>query len=321
MNEFELIDHFFKSQNARRQDVILGVGDDSALVQVPEGQQLAITTDSLVSGIHFFPDDEPGDIGYKALAVNLSDLAAIGAQPTWVLLNLVLPDAQALWIQKFMQGFSSLLHRYQLELIGGDTCRGPLMINVQALGVVPQGCALRRSGAKSGDKIYVSGYLGDAGLALRMLRDEITIDLTDGQNQMVLQRLRRPSPRVELGLRLRTIANSAIDISDGLVSDLGHILSASQVGARVNLKQLPLSSALKRLPEQQAYQLALSSGDDYELCFTVPKEHAQQLQAALIESSCFCTEIGEITAQPGLILMDERASHLSLEQFAGFEHF
>jgi thiamine-monophosphate kinase len=320
ISEFDLIQHFFNQAKHNRSDVLQGIGDDGAVLQVPSDQQLVVTTDTLVMGRHFPENTSPADMAYKALAVNLSDLAAMGATPTWILLALTLPTADEAWLAEFSQGFFSLLDQFNLQLIGGDVTQGPLTITAQAMGFVPPGKALLRSGAKPGDRIYVTGTLGDAGLALRYLQKKISLDLNEQQKRCLLQRLNRPTPRIEWGLVLRGMASSAIDISDGLAADLGHILAASQVGASVAVDKLPLSETLQALPLEQAWQLALSAGDDYELCFTVPPTCEAQLQHSLKSRACPFACIGVIQKGPGLFLYDATGSPFVLQQ-SGFQHF
>lgn len=311
LTEFDLIEKFF-TQTKQRADVLLGVGDDAALLQPPAGQILVATTDTLITGVHFPEDTDPVDIGYKTLAVNLSDLAAMGAEPAWVMLALTLPQADIAWLTKFRRGFFELIDQYNLQLVGGDITRGSLLvITVEAFGFVSQEKALRRSGARVDDRIYVTGTLGDAGLALELMKDKSPTE----------SRLNRPTPRISTGLALRDIASSCIDISDGLAADLTHILKASNVGARINVEDLPLSPALKkhRSPEE-AWKLALSAGDDYELCFTVPPEHEAKLIAALKNIDAGYTHIGNIEAQAGLRLMRHDGTLFALKN-NGFRHF
>jgi thiamine-monophosphate kinase len=319
-NEFDLIQRFFNQEIKHRKDVILGIGDDAALLQVPLDQQLVVTTDTLVSGRHFPENTSPADIGYKALAVNLSDLAAMGAEPAWVLLALTLPNANDCWLKRFTEGFFPLMQHFQLQLVGGDITQGPLTITVQAMGFVPCGKALCRIGASVGDCIYVTGTLGDAGLALETIQKKDNFGLTSSQILAVMQRLNRPDPRVEIGLALRDVASSAIDVSDGLAADLGHILSANRVGAILQLEKLPLSNSLLGLARARAWQLALSSGDDYELCFTVPESHERALQQHLITLNIPYTCIGSIKKDPGLLLLDETGSVFCIDK-SGFQHF
>ncbi|WP_218814979.1 thiamine-phosphate kinase [Rickettsiella endosymbiont of Dermanyssus gallinae] len=319
ISEFDLIQRFFNQEKNNRADVIRGIGDDAAVLQPPAGQQLVVTTDTLVAGQHFPENTSPFDIAYKALAVNLSDLAAMGAEPAWILLALTLPVADKAWLSEFTQGFFSLMHRFQCQLVGGDTTRGPLSITVQALGFIPNGKALLRSGAQAGDPIYVTGTLGDAGLALADLKNKVDI-LTQEQRSALLTRLNRPDPRVAIGLALRDIASSAIDISDGLAADLAHILAASQVGAVVEVAKLPLSKTLLALQPEKAQQLALSAGDDYELCFTVPEARESALKQALEKIACPYTAVGFISKESGLLLQGENGEPFLLEK-QGFLHF
>jgi thiamine-monophosphate kinase len=319
MHEFELIKHYFAEQTSHRPDVIRGIGDDAAVVQPPAGKSLAITTDTLVSGIHFLPDAHSIDVGYKSLAVNLSDLAAMGATPAWVTLALTLPDADEPWIQGFCDGFFTLANRYEVQLIGGDMTKGPLSITVQATGFLPDNKALLRSTAKAGDLIYVTGTLGDAGLALGVLQNKY--QLPPEHKIEILNRLLRPEPRIATGRAILGLANAAIDISDGLAADLGHLIAASKVGANINLSQLPLSVPLANaLPVDQAYELALTAGDDYELCFTVPPNHQPALEKALADLPCRFTCIGTITSDTGLKLHDEHNQPYQ-GRLNGYKHF
>lgn len=316
MHEFEIIKHFFAERViSSRRDVVIGIGDDCALVEVPVDQALAISTDTLVVGVHFFENADPADIGYKALAVNLSDLAAMGAEPAWVSVALTLPQPDEKWLQGFSEGFFTLLDHFSLQLIGGDLTQGPLTITMHVQGFVPKQQVLRRGGAKSGDRIYVSNSLGDAGLALRLLRGEIVVADTD--KTYLLNRLNRPEPRISEGLALRNIASSAIDISDGLIADLGHILQQSGVGATINTDNIPLSPELStNLLKEEALELALTAGDDYELCFTVPPKYEFMLSQSLRKFYC----IGIIDAQPGLRLLDNQGKTVAMNS-RGFEHF
>ncbi len=319
-NEFDLIQLFFNQETKSRKDVVLGIGDDAALLQVPFDQQLVVTTDTLVAARHFHTNTLPEDIGYKALAVNLSDLAAMGAEPAWILLALTLPSADESWLRQFIKGFFSLMQQFQLQLVGGDLTQGPLTITVQALGFVPTGKALCRRGARVGDRIYVTGSLGDAGLALEALQKKENFGLTPTQILTVTQRLNRPDPRVDVGLALRDIASSAIDVSDGLAADLHHLLSANRVGAILQLEKLPLSESLLSLPRESAWNLALSSGDDYELCFTVPESRESILQQHLQVLKTPYTCIGSIKKDRGLLLLDEKGSVFNSDK-TGFQHF
>ena len=317
MGEFELIRRYFQ-RPVRRKDVILGSGDDCALLSVPADALLAVSTDTLVAGVHFFADMDPRKLGHKALAVNLSDLAAMGAEPRWVSLALTLPEVDEPWVAAFAEGFLALADFYNVELIGGDMTRGPLSMTVSIQGVVPEQCALRRNGAQPGDAVFVTGTLGDAALALqhclgqRQVTPELLPDL--------MQKLEQPQPRILAGMALRNLASSCLDISDGLSSDLRHILVASGVSAQIELSQLPLSPALEALPAAQAWQLALAGGDDYELCFTLPEAHRGALQLALQAASIVVTEIGRIVAGEPQIqwLLQGQPQLLALR---GWDHF
>ncbi|MDQ8039802.1 MAG: thiamine-phosphate kinase [Rickettsiella sp.] len=320
MNEFDLIQLFFNQEKINRPDVMQGIGDDAALLQVPTGQQLVVTTDTLVANKHFPENTSPGDIGYKALAVNLSDLAAMGAKPAWILLALTLPTADKNWLEAFTKDFFSLIHRFNCQLVGGDLTKGPLSITVQALGFVPVGKALRRCGAQVGDQIIVTGTLGDAGLALNYLQKKIPFSFTKNEIKQFMTRFNRPEPHVSVGLALRDIATSAIDISDGFVADLGHILAASQMSAKIDVSKIPLSDSLKKLPTKEAYSLALNAGDDYELCFTVPKFREHKLQDVLKKLDCHYTPVGCITLGNKLILENYDKTQFILEK-QGFKHF
>lgn len=302
MTEFELIRHYFAAKTKERNDVRLGIGDDAAIANVPAGHELVITTDTLINGVHFPTTTSPADIGYKALAVNLSDLAAMGATPAWITLALTLPTADPTWIASFCDGLFLLANQYQVALIGGDTTRGPLSITIQAMGFVPTGKALLRSAAKPGDLIYVTGTLGDAARGL-----------LNPQYPELLSRLNRPEPRIATGTLLSGLAHAAIDISDGFVADLKHILLASHVGATVHLDQLPISH-----PEALAY--ALTGGDDYELCFTIPPEKREELEKKHANIPCRLSCVGTIHTQLELQLLDNNGNpyHGPLH---GYQHF
>ncbi|MBK0001304.1 thiamine-phosphate kinase [Erwinia sp. S38] len=318
--EFELIARYFDRVTSSRRDVEKGIGDDCALLSVPEKQSLAISTDTLVAGIHFLADIHPADLGYKALAVNLSDLAAMGADPAWLTLALTLPKVDESWLESFSDSLFELLDYYDMQLIGGDTTRGPLSMTLGIHGLVPQGRALRRSGACIGDWIYVTGTLGDsaAGLALLLGQAELS---DPAAHEALLKRHLRPIPRILQGQALRDLATSAIDISDGLISDLGHVLKASDCGARINLDALPLSASLKQnFSPEQCLHWALSGGEDYELCFTVPEINRGALDVALGYLGVPFTCIGQMGPQSeGLVLLqDDRVVEFNHK---GFDHF
>ncbi|RKZ41263.1 MAG: thiamine-phosphate kinase [Gammaproteobacteria bacterium] len=313
--EFDVIARYFTQAFPKRTDVILGIGDDAALCTVPAGMQLAIAVDTLVEGVHFPRTTCAQDMGYKALAVNLSDMAAMGATPAWMTLALTCPQTDGAWLKGFTQGLLELAKLYQVSLMGGDTTCGPLTITIQIAGFVPPDGALQRCGAQQGDGIYVTGTLGDAGLGLASIQKQVI--LPSQTQQFVESRLNRPTPRVAEGQALRGIASSAIDISDGLAADLGHILEASGVGASLQLEKLPLSRALiKHLSPEKAWLMALSAGDDYELCFTVPHQKEVALQKALPNY----TRIGIIESSPGLRCLDAQGQLFRFEK-TGYQHF
>lgn len=317
ISEFDLIQRYF-THPSQRDDVLLGVGDDAALLQVQPGMALALSVDMLVAGRHF-PEDTPAHaIGYKALAVNLSDMAAMGAAPAWVSLALSLPEADEGFVSAFAEGFMGLAREHGVALVGGDTVRGPLCISVQIQGLLPAGQALRRHGARPGDGIFVSGNPGDAAAGLAVVQGRL--DCRDDDADYLRRRLNYPTPRVALGLALRGVASAAIDISDGLAADLGHILTASGCGALLQLDALPRSAPLQAaLPEQQqAWQMALHGGDDYELCFTVPERDCARIEQA--EWPCPLHRIGTIVADPGLQLHDRHGRCVELDRH-GFDHF
>lgn len=314
LDEFDLIRRFFTRPPCRGQ-TRLGVGDDGALLAPRRDQTLVATIDTLVSGVHFFPEVDPASLGHRALAVNLSDLAAMGAEPAWALLALTLPEADPAWLAGFAQGFFALAKRYRVDLVGGDTTRGPLSITVQALGWVPESEALRRSAARAGDWICVSGQLGDAGLGLKMLKQEVA-----WQDDRAVARFLRPMPQVELGLTLRGLAHACIDVSDGLAQDLGHVLAASKVGATIDWEALPLSEAVRQyIDETGDWCLPLCAGDDYELCFTIPPQRALALEQYLQKFDLAWHRIGTIEHQPGLRLRKGKG----VIDFppAGYRHF
>jgi len=316
MTEFELIRTFFARQPVSRADVAAGIGDDAALLRPPAGQLLAVTSDLLVSGVHFLPDVEPDSLGHKALAVNLSDLAAMGAEPAWFLLNLALPEADAQWLERFCGGMFDLARSYNVQLVGGDTSRGPLAIGIEAHGFVPEAAALRRSDAKIGDRIYVTGTLGDAAVALRHRLGKQ--QLSGDDFAALIARLDRPTPRVREGMALRGLAHSAIDISDGLVADLGHILEQSRIGARIFLDKIPVSPVVQAHIKKYGWETALAMGDDYELCFTVPPKNIGALEKLQFACGLHC--VGVIEAEPGLRIVDESGGSYR-PTFTGHDHF
>jgi thiamine-monophosphate kinase len=314
-SEFDIIRRYFTRKNS----VPLGIGDDAALIDITPGHQLVVSTDMLVSGRHFFPDADPFKLGHKSLAVNLSDMAAMGATPRWALLSLALPEADELWLQKFSDGFFALADEYNVALIGGDTTRGPLNICVTIMGETKPCEALRRDGAKAGDEIWVSGTLGDVALALAALQNRLS--LTPDELAICEQALHTPWPQVALGLALRGLANSAIDISDGLLADLGHILERSDVGAEIHFDRLPVSEIMRScLDDPVAQQCLLAGGDDYQLCFTASPAAHERVSAAAQGVNVAATCIGRITSMSGLTVLDSHNQPIKI-QTKGFDHF
>jgi thiamine-monophosphate kinase len=319
LGEFELIDRIFRRRTRR---TLLGIGDDAALIVPASGCELAVSVDMLVAGRHFFADVDPEALGHKTLAVNLSDLAAMGATPHWALLAGALPDSDSDWLAGFARGFFALADAYEVDLVGGDTTRGPLNLCVTILGEVPAGQALRRSGARRDDAVYVSGPLGDAALAIAQHRGRVA--LSGDEQRRCDSAMLRPTPRIVLGERLRRIATAAIDISDGLLGDLGHILDASGVGATLELAAIPRSEAIERrlggADRALALECLLAGGDDYELCFTVPKARAGEVEALANALSLPLARIGAIEQRRGLTVLDEQKRALPALPRA-FDHF
>lgn len=319
MGEFDLIARYF-TRPVRRNP--LGVGDDCALLQPAPGMQLAVSTDLLVEGRHFLATVDPRALGHKALAVNLSDLAACGARPLAFTLALALPQVDEAWLAGFAEGLFALADAHDCELVGGDTTRGPLVINITVFGEVPAGQALLRSGARAGDDLWVSGTLGDARLALEAFRG--TVSLPQQVFAAARARLERPQPRVALGLALRGIASSAIDVSDGLLGDVAHVLEGSRVGATIATAGAPTLMAAARdglsLDAARIEELVFAGGDDYELAFTAPALQRAAVEAAAAEARTPVTRIGRIDAEPGLRLVDAQGQPVA-RRFAGFDHF
>lgn len=316
LSEFELIRRYF-SRPAR--SALLGVGDDAALVQPAPGMALAVSTDMLLEGRHFVVGAEPRALGHKALAVNLSDMAAMGATPRWATLALALPQPDEAWLAAFAAGLYALAERYEVDLVGGDTTRGTLTIAVTILGEVPEGRALLRSGARAADDIWVSGELGGAALALAHGQGRVKLGHNDAAQ--AARRLDEPEPRVALGERLRDIASSAIDISDGFAGDLQHLLESSSVGAQVHYASLPRPAAFARLADSRLEaECVLSGGDDYELLFTCAPARRAELEALAAELGVALTRVGSIRAgAPEIELLDAAGS--AMPRAAGFDHF
>jgi thiamine-monophosphate kinase len=322
VTEFNLIQQYF-TRAAKYTD--LGVGDDAALVKVATGMQLAISSDMLVAGTHFFADAAPYDIGWKSLAVNVSDMAAMGAQAKWATLAIALPNIDEAWLAEFSRGFFACADKFEIDLIGGDTTKGPLNISVTIMGEVPTGLALRRDGAKLGDDIWVSGTLGDAALALAVLQNRYKIDENwiEDELEKWLPSLHRPQPRAALGLALRGIATSCIDISDGLLADLGHILKASNLCAEIHLEKLPVSLYnLNHLHEAEIQQCALTGGDDYELCFTAPPSQRAAIEVIAKQQNILIARIASTAASRSGIGLQTIYKNMPLQLLKqGFDHF
>lgn len=321
MAEFSLIEVIRQRCPLTRNDVRLGIGDDAAVLAVPAGMELVVCTDTLVSGVHFPEATSAYDIGWKALAVNLSDLAAMGATPAWATLALTLPSAASDFVTGFADGFAALASAHDVALVGGDTTRGPLTISVTAHGFVPVGQGMRRRGAQVGDLVFASGTLGDAAAALQGLglgKSEPS-DVAASLDPTLLERLNRPYPRVACGLALRTLAHACIDVSDGLLADLGHIARASGVAAEIDARQLPTSPALAAqfdIQDRLAWQL--SGGDDYELVFAIPPDKVDALHAAMALIDCPATCIGRVLTGEGVQIVGADWHRISR---GGWEHF
>jgi thiamine-monophosphate kinase len=319
MNEFDLIARYFTRPTVNAD---LGVGDDAALLSITAGHQLAVSADMLVAGRHFFADADPARLGHKCLAVNLSDLAAMGAKPTWFTLSLALPEINEHWLSEFSRGMFALADQHQIELVGGDTTRGPLTIAIQVAGEVPQGQAMLRSGAQVGDDIWVSGPLGGAAAAVmhRIGRIELPAELA----QQCDLRLDLPQPRVAFGRQVAALANAALDISDGLAGDLRHICQRSHCAAQVWLDAVPAAEQLKQLPSSLALEAKIAGGDDYELCFTAPAVHREQIHALGLAHGLQLSRIGVVvsldSARDQVQFLDATQTPVNLP-FAGFDHF
>ena len=315
--ERELIERFFAGLTRRRDDVVLGIGDDAALLRPPPARELAVSTDTLVAGVHFDAGADAADVGYKSLAVNLSDLAAMGAEPLWLTLSLTMPVRDDGWLGKFAGGLGALADRFDVGLVGGDLSRGPLSITVQIIGAVPPGAALRRDGARAGDDVYVTGQLGCAAFALQPAA------AAAAARHDCRRRLLRPEPRVEAGRALRGLAHACIDISDGLITDLGHVLRASGTGACIELDQLPACAALRSVADVELRQrLLLAGGDDYELCFTAATAAAGAVRAVFCDLDLTLTRVGTIVGDAGSGLHLRHAEGGEFRPgYGGYQHF
>ncbi|WP_454262256.1 thiamine-phosphate kinase [Pseudoxanthomonas mexicana] len=310
--EFDLIARI-RARVATRADVVLGIGDDAALLAPPPGRQLVVTADTLNDGVHFPRGTSPADVGWKALAVNLSDLASMGAEPAWCTLSLSLPQSDPAWIEGFLDGFLDLAGQHGIALVGGDTTRGPLSIAVTAMGLVEPGRALRRDGARVGDEVWVTGTLGDAAGGLALLDREAVPALR--------ARLDRPTPRVAAGRALAGIATACVDVSDGLLADLGHVCARSHVATRIDVDALPASAALREaFGEADRIALQASGGDDYELCFTAPADASADIDAVSARLGLQITRIGRIVAGEGVHPVDAKSQPWSSPR-RGYDHF
>ncbi|EBA1130900.1 thiamine-phosphate kinase [Salmonella enterica] len=318
--EFSLIARYFDRVRSTRLDVETGIGDDCALLNIPEKQTLSISTDTLVAGNHFLPDIDPADLAYKALAVNLSDLAAMGADPAWLTLAITLPEVDEPWLEAFSDSLFELLNYYDMQLIGGDTTRGPLSMTLGIHGYIPAGRALKRAGAKPGDWIYITGTPGDSAAGLAVLQNRLLVSEETDAHYFIKRHL-RPTPRILHGQALRDIASAAIDISDGLISDLGHIVKASGCGAKVDVDALPKSAAMMRhVDAGQALRWTLSGGEDYELCFTVPELNRGALDVAIGQLGVPFTCIGQMSADVEGLSFVRDGMPVTFD-WKGYDHF
>ncbi len=321
MGEFDLIKRYFTPARYTP-DVLLGVGDDAAVLSVPPGHKLVAAVDTIVEGIHFPVGTPPADIAYRALAVNLSDIAAMGAMPRWFTLSLCIPETRDVWLAEFAQGLQQLAVRYGVQLVGGDTVKGPLNISIQIMGVVPDTGWLTRTGAKSGDVVFVSGIPGEAAGGLQLLQSstEPNSSASAQPRAQLLERFYKPVPRVALGIAIRHLASAAMDVSDGLLTDLRKLCAASRCGAQLQLESLPHSTALHAVFDAAvAEYLALQGGDDYELLFTVAPENLLRLEAAIADVGVICTPIGRVTE--GSEVSCYRQGQLVAIKDSGFDHF
>lgn len=317
MNEFSLIKDFFKKSAIARDDVILGIGDDAACLQVPVDQFLLVSTDTLVADVHFLSSWDAYDIAWKGVMVNVSDIAAMGATPCWLSLALTLPEIDSHWLTRFSEGLHKALGKYNIALIGGDTTRGPLSMTLTIHGLTPKGKQVTRKGAQPGDTIWVSGELGAAALAVKFLQQPLC---SPSEFAILLDKLQHPMPRVDLGLILQRYASAAIDVSDGLSADLNHICEESRVGACLSLNDIPVHSLVDKYQGKDAIIFALSGGDDYELCFTVPSHHNDAFKEALMQNNLTCYPIGVIEKEFGLRAINIPGETVALTP-QGYSHF
>ncbi|AYN24623.1 thiamine-phosphate kinase [Buchnera aphidicola] len=319
-NEFEIISKFFKDRQKKDKNQIKGIGDDSALIKIPKNNLLAVSTDTLVEGTHFLKNIDPKDLAYKAVAVNLSDLAAMGARPKWITLSITMPKSDSIWLTSFSTSFFNILNKYKLKLIGGDTNSGPLSITLSIYGLTKGKRTLLRGNAKKGDLIYVTGKLGESAAGLSLLQKTTFLKNIKIYNYLIKKHL-KPIPRISEGIALRNIANAAIDISDGLISDLGHILKNSKCGANIDLNKIPISKILiDNFKINEYLNWSLNSGEDYELCFTISKKNIKKLNIAIKNKIIKCTCIGYITTvENGFNLIKNKKKIIFTK--SGFNHF
>lgn len=320
MKEFDLIQTYFAGRGPKRKDVVLGVGDDAAITRVPAEKLLVVATDTMVENTHFFADSSPRSIGHRCLAVNLSDFAAMGAEPAWASIALTLPSINEAWIKEFTDGLFEIAEYYNVQIIGGDTTQGPLAVSVSLKGFVTEGKAMLRSGAKAGDWIYVTGQLGDSALSVQAKLNKI--ELAQDVQVMTQQRFDFPSARIAAGQVIRHAATSAIDLSDGLLQDLGHILNASNVSAHIDVEKLPISYLIEdAVGKEQAIKLALTGGEDYELLFTVPEEQKAYLDQNATAMGVNFTCIGQVRGGKPSIDLSLNGEPYTVEDEQGFQHF
>jgi len=318
MNEFDIIDRFLNIKNGQRKDVIKGIGDDCALLKVPRGQRLAVTMDTLIGGVHFLADSNAADVAHKAVAVNLSDLSAAGAEPAWLTVSLSLPEFDEEWLTDFNRGLKKIADFFTVQIIGGDTCRGPMSITIQAHGFVPENVFLQRSTAQAGELICVTGNLGDAALGLKVAQNELQVPPKVATQ--LLKKYYTPYPRVAAGIVLRGRATAGIDISDGLLSDVNHISQQSGVGALLRWERIPLSEEAKSIEDKDlVMKAALTGGDDYELCFTIDEDDLESTKQALETVGIDCIPIGRLTGKPGVRLLHHK-QELVVDEL-GYSHF
>ena len=322
MAEFDLIEIIRQHTLQARADVRIGIGDDAAVVCVPSDHELVVCTDTLVSGVHFPVETDAADIGWKSLAVNLSDLAAMGATPAWATLAMTLPAADSGFVEHFSKGFAKLAAQYEVALIGGDTTRGPMTISVTTHGFVPTGQAIKRSGAKLDDAVYVTGTLGDAAAGLRVLQSASSnASAPSTHEQFLLDRLNRPRPRIEAGVVLRQLASACIDVSDGLLADLGHVAESSGLGIEIGEDCLPQSTALAEgFDAETCRELQMCGGDDYELAFTIAEANVRTMREAMEKIGCRVSRIGRVIEEAGVCVLDRNGQRRNISN-KGWEHF